>query len=132
MNEKYKLIELLERGLESQEKPEPIKKLALTESAPVKIEIKLNKHEPCQDTDEKPEVATEEIEESCSIYSFESSDSSSSSNTTNSEAMGSFLKYKKIREKSLAERASSSGSSSSDAVKTRNDFRKIFNTIHYF
>ena len=108
----------------------PIKKLALTESAPVRIEIKLN-----DETAEKPDVATEEIEETCSIYSFESSDSSSSSNTTHSEAMSNFLKYKKIREKSLAERAnasSSSGSSNSDAVRTRNDFRKIFNTIHYF
>lgn len=69
---------------------------------------------------------TEEIEETYSLLSMESSSTSEASNSH--EAMASFLKYKRIREKSL-EKARKSGATQ----QSKDDsFYEVFNTVHYF
>lgn len=68
-----------------------------------------------------------EIEDVYSDYSIESS-SSSDSNSSSQETMATFLKYKRIREKSLLEKKRKS----TGALQKDNTFNEVFNTIHYF
>lgn len=113
------------------QKTEELKVSEFTETAPSRSSSPSNQIKSQESLVEDTESMDKPVEENEDCDSICSIETTSSEASTSREAMASFLKYKKIRERSLMEKRRNAAGA--NANKNSNDtFNEVFNTVHYF